>query len=662
MAKVILAVVLIAAIIVTAIYAPQISAFLIHVGLSAYAATMVITLSIGLMVSVLARLIMPKPKQVSQSLFDRLNLTVDPTAPRKIVFGKTAAGADVRYYEVTDTSTTVNFGLMGLSASTAGAKWLHWVVALSSHKLNSVQSIYLEDVLCYSGGSTTGTYASQGALGISVVLEGNASNARAVGSGAYWTPTATFTGCSYLVLAMKDDAKVYANGIPQRITTIVEGTPVYDPRLDSTVGGSGPMRATDQTTWAYYNGSDEIGRNPALCLITYLLGYRINGVIAWGMGIPTSRIDFGNFITYANVCDEAVTTKDGGTVKRYQCDGIFSTADSHETIFDGVCAAMGTTKLLDVGGLYQFVGGADDLASPILELGPDDIIQTGYQWKPSPPARDRHNIARGRFADPAQYYVLNDWPEVSTSPLADNVPRVLQLDFNCVSRSESCQRIAKQMLVRGAYPGTFTATFLPKAFAAQVGSLVHMTLPQEGWNQKLFRVVDQTETADMIFQMTLMEENAAIYAWSASEAEDLPAVIRPPGYDPFAYENLTGLTASARTLANSTGGSDSYIDVTWTAATTNPAYVEIQFKASVDTVWTTATDRTDSKALAFSFRAPASGISTDVRARYIMQTGIASPWATATITAAVGTGANAVVGYLEDESITLPCDASGNVL
>lgn len=256
----------------------------------------------------ISSVLMGKPKQVSSSLADRLNLSVVPTAPRKIVFGKTAAGADVRYQE------------KGKVSGQSGEFWFQ-IVALASHKVHSIDEVHLEDELSFSGGSTTGKFTTDNGLSITAITEGSAGNAAAFGSSGLWSSSSRFTGCAYLKLRMKLSDKAYPEGIPSRITTVVRGCPVYDPRLDSTNGGSGSHRPNDQSTWSFLDGSDEIGRNPALCLLTYLLGYKINGVNAWGMGIPSSRINFASFITYANICEETVSTASGSTVQRYQCDG-----------------------------------------------------------------------------------------------------------------------------------------------------------------------------------------------------------------------------------------------------------------------------------------------------------------------------------------------------
>lgn len=478
-----------------------------------------------------------KAPNLSQAIADRLQRSVVPSAPRKIVFGRTAAGADERFFE------------------TFGNKKDRFaqVIALASHKTR-IRQLYLEDELTWSDGVLVAH--TDGIVTLRAINEGSASNAQAMGTGSFWTSRSSFTGCSYLAITWKLDAKVWPQGIPAKMVTIVDGCPVYDPRLDSTAGGSGSHRADDQSTWEFEHGAVEIGRNPALALLVYLIGYRIKDPatgkwkLAWGMGIPVSRINLDNFAVYANVCEERVALQDGSTVQRYYADGIVSTSDTHETIISALTSAMGSCKLSDVSGMYGLIGGYDDTLGPKQAFDASDLVggvgsPAPYQWVPCGPARETYNIVRGRFADPAQLYQLVDWGVVETENLPDNVPRTLSLDLGFVSRAETCQRIGKQFLMREAKtPGFFTATFGPKAFAVQVGSLITLSLPQQGWNNKLFRVMNQGEVHDMVYQMTLREESPEVYAWDREE-KPLPVVIRPGGYDASLTIPVEGLSLSS---------------------------------------------------------------------------------------------------------------------
>ncbi|MGK3946306.1 hypothetical protein ABK046_49130, partial [Streptomyces caeruleatus] len=58
---------------------------------------------------------------------------------------------------------------------------------------------------------------------------------------------------------------------PAELLFEVDGAPLYDPRKDSTVGGSGSHRINDIATWEYTNG---VGTNPALQILALKIGFK----------------------------------------------------------------------------------------------------------------------------------------------------------------------------------------------------------------------------------------------------------------------------------------------------------------------------------------------------------------------------------------------------
>lgn len=641
---------------------------------TAIAAKVAAGMIVGLGMSLASRMIMGKPKSFGSAL--SFNITTDPTAPRKIVFGRTAAGADERFHEkvkrdswdyltelVASNPKSGFWGQQPKMTILRKGDYLHRIIALASHRVHNISRVYLEDELSYLNGSTTGKYDDKGGLVIGAIEEGDTENAEKFGSGDFWKDTASFTGCAYLKMIFRLSTDNYPDGLPTRITTIVDGCPVYDPRLDSTVGGVGSHRANNQDTWSFISGSEDIGRNPALILLTYLIGWRINGRLAWGMGVPVDRIDLGNFMTYANMCEEPVTTNAGTTVNRYLCDCLLSTADTHETNINIISVSMGTAKLVDTAGMYQLIGGYDDLNGPTITFTRDDLLGQ-YDYTPDNLSlKDTFNIARGRFPDPQNLYQLNDWGQIEIAPLEDNIPRPASFDFAAVTRYEQAQRIAKQNLVRNKYTATFSSVFGPKAFAVQVGSLVRMVVPELGWvsNGKLFRVISQSETVDLAFSMTLQEEAAQIYAWDDDETKDLPPVVKVPAYDPYENIGVEGLTASTRTITNSNGAQVSQIDVSWIAPDAGVQAIQIEVREQNGDIWRTATDRFSHEAEIFSFSAIAGGVNHVIRARFLMFSGLWGSWTEIQVDSARDSYASAVVGYLTNEYVSFPSDAAGNV-
>ncbi len=636
MSKIVKTVIVVAIAVAVVVFAPQIAAVLASVAGSlgvTVAATAISSALIGMGISMAltaAATLFRKAPSMSQSMVDRLNTSVVPTASRKIIFGTTAGGADVRFFEGDiDLPSTKKDGYVQ-------------VVALASHRINALKQFYVENDLVWQNGSFV---SKRNGFALNnpfrVVTEGKPGNGFSVGSGRYWNSSSTFTGCAYYVPFWKLDDEVWESGIPQRLTAIVEGCPLYDPRRDSTRGGSGAHRVNDQNTYAFRDGSVEIGRNPALALLTYLLGWRINGKVVWGMGIPVNRIDFDNFRTYANLCEERVAVQGGGTVQRYTADGIFSTTDSHETVINGLTAAMGSCKLTDRGGTYCIVGGYDDTAGPKIAFDADDLVapsngSSPYIWNPAPASRERFNIVRGRFANPDELYQLTDWGDpIEREPLADGIPRTMSIDLGAVSRAETCQRIAKQMLLREYLcPGMFAATFGPKAFAVEIGSVITLSLPAEGWNNKLFRVMEQAESHDLFFQMTLREEDPVIYAWDREE-KPLPANIRPQGYDASTTITPANLGLTSASYSGANGVNVSEVHVRWT-----PEYsgrvngIQIQSRPAGTDAWSEQAGLFDPKIGTFTFTSNVPGITVEVRARFRMTSAVYSPWVNASVATA----------------------------
>jgi hypothetical protein len=99
-----------------------------------------------------------------------------------------------------------------------------------------------------------------------------------------------------------------------------------------------------------------------------------------------------------------------------------------------------------------------------------------------------------------------------------------------VQEGRRAQRIAKQVLQREQYQGTFAATFGIRAWGVRVGSPVKLSFTALGFTDKLFRVVHQAIRADGTVDLVLREEATALYAWAAEESA-LVTVAAPTVYD-----------------------------------------------------------------------------------------------------------------------------------
>jgi len=484
-----------------------------------------LTISTGAMaamgLALASTFLMPMPS-IPKSQLGRLNVSLDTNAPRKAVFGTTAMPLDMRYHEAGGTDQ----------------EYIDYIICVAAHKVQSIDEIYFEEKKAWdSSTGVTATYS--GYLTVQTRLEGTDANYISINSGNRWGSDDRLTGCAYVYFRIKRSGNTkktespLVQGLPSRVTIIGEGVPLYDPRLDSTVtGGSGSHRADDQDTWGLSYSPADSYDNPALHLLFMLLGWKINGKLSIGAGVPPARIDMESFITAANICDEDVTLSIGGTQKRYRTSGTFSDADDRMDVMNTLLACMNGT-LRDNGGKLSLDIIKNDLADPILDFTDDDVLSE-FEWDQTGGGLSQnHNIARGRYVDPSLQglYQMTEYPNISiTSP--DGIERVMSLDFPFVEDGRRAQRLAKQILQRNQFRGQLTAEFTAKAMGCDVGDIVTITLSALGFNDKLFRVISKEISPDGRVPLTLLEENALIYQWDNEDSAPVVPVT-PVIYDPL---------------------------------------------------------------------------------------------------------------------------------
>jgi hypothetical protein len=475
----------------------------------------------------------PKTPRSSPQNLERLRANIDPLAPRKSAVGITALNTDIRDEEFTDDQT-----------------YFHRFIVLASHKVQSIDEIWFDDKRIWTaGGGVEGE--AVGYLTVATRTEGSAANAINISSrmGA----TRRYTGMAYVHLRYKltgNSKKAespYAQSITTRITIRGKAALLYDPRKDSTVpGGSGSHRADDQDTWEW---DDDACRNPALALLFYLLGWRINGELAVGKGIPANRIDLESFAEAANICDESVTALGGGTEPRYRCDGAWSEADSPTTVMDTIRACM-NADLDDVGGKLRLTVFYNDLATPDADFTDDDILDA-FSWQPYPSLDQTFNVVRGLYTDPSDesLYQQVDYPEQrEDSP--DDIDRIDTFNLPMVQSAGQAQRLAAIRLARQQYAGEFQAEFQATAWAVSKNSVVRITFAQTGFEEKLFRVASMDIRQDGVVPLVLREENAAIYGAPTLEAPAAPIASTP--YDPALDPVLQAINGGAARLVSQT--------------------------------------------------------------------------------------------------------------
>lgn len=410
--------------------------------------------------------------------------------------------------------------------------------------------------------STTFTYAS-GGNGGSSILGGSASVVRSTtSSSSYvvvrkklgaadqaaddfavanipdWTLDHRLRGIAYLYIRMEWNPDLFPSG-PPNIAAVVKGKKVYDPR-------------TDTTAW-----SD----NSALCIRDYLAN-------DYGFNCDDDEINDTYFIAAANVCDESVTLKDGGSQSRYTCNGVVDTAVAP---LDNLAALVSSLAgaITYVQGKFRCHAGAYDAPSGDLDTS---MLAGGVTIRARTSRKELFNAVKGTYVDPERNWQPTDFPPVTSVVYeaqdgGEQIFRDLELPFT--NHPEMAQRIAKLIREKARQGITVEMPVNHSALQFSVFDTVRFTDDQLGFNDKVFRIHRFSTTGTGPVKLTLQEESSASYDWDGTtEAVTIDAApdtnlpnplhVEPPG-TPLVTEALYATTDGSGVKAKAT--------LTWHAST-----------------------------------------------------------------------------------------------
>lgn len=210
--------------------------------------------------------------------------------------------------------------------------------------------------------------------------------------------------CLALRFEWRDSKNPFQGGLP-KITALVKGRKVYDPRLDSTNGGSGSHRSNTPATWAYSN-------NVALCLRDYLTNSR------YGKGLTDAEINDAAIRTAATDLDGFdVTPYSGGTTQKiFECNAV---VDTGKKLFENVEDFMMNCRgfLPYYNGQYYLKIDQAVASSDIFQI--TESMMIGGIEIIGIPKSDKYNQVIVKFPDKELGYEPNQvaWPDQGSSNL-----------------------------------------------------------------------------------------------------------------------------------------------------------------------------------------------------------------------------------------------------
>lgn len=484
-----------------------------------------------------------RPKTDRKAANDRLNLTINPSAEAKFVFGETAAGTDVVYQEK------------------IGDDRVFYVVANAWHEIDSFGSLYFndEEITLDSNGISTGDW--EGAVKVQY-RTGTLTQDAIQETSAVWPPSAKGAGVAHMGMlfnlsAEKGQEKL-GGGIPSRITQVIKGAKVYDPRLDSSIGGSGAHRVDDQSTWEFENDGKQLGGNWALVVAHYLVGYRQNGKLIYGVGVDPADIDWQQVADMATVCETLVDGK-----PKYQVAGIIPVTNNHESVIKQFEDAI-DGKVAKIGGKYYIYAPHDDTADVKMVITDDDIIaDSGVTFSPSAGLQSLFNTATGQYVSPENLYQFTPYNDVvEEQALADDgKARIVSYDFSMIQDAGIAERISRERIRRSRFTASMILAMGPKYIALKPFDVVQINIRETNNQPELFRVIRIVGSINGYAEVEFIEEDASIYDVSTPLGPALTQ-LNPNSYDPTQVITPVNLQATNVVVQGDSSAKDA-IRVTW---------------------------------------------------------------------------------------------------
>ncbi|WGG61953.1 phage tail protein [Brucella intermedia] len=339
-----------------------------------------------------------------------------------------------------------------------------------------------------------------------------------------WTPAHRGAGCCYVVVTSRMEADNLTS--PASLLFEVRGAPLYDPRFDTTVGGSGPQRQNDQNTWAY---SD----NPAVMMFNLERGIYNGTERIVGRGTAMSRLPLSEWFTAMNICDEIMP--DGS--KRYTAALIASSGDgvTHDSNMTPLREACAGSWVESVSGEYPIVGANQAVIATITD---DDINwEKPFTLSLTRPRAELVNTVAGSYISPDAFY--------ETVPLATRIDETAlaldrerlasKVDFTAVTDHRVGDRLGDIAIRASRYQANGQFTIHPKFLELKVGSWINYQSGRYNFT-KTFQVLSKSlgamgEDGTRDVAVTLQEVGNGIFDPTAYETNPpVPIPVGPPDY------------------------------------------------------------------------------------------------------------------------------------
>jgi hypothetical protein len=394
-----------------------------------------------------------------------------------------------------------------------------------------------------------------------------------------WDSDYKLSNVAYVAFKFKWNQDAF-NSLPE-IRVTLKGNKIYDPRLDSTKGGSGSHRENTASTWEYSN-------NSSLVLLDYLRNAR------YGKGLPTSAFEtnYESFKTSADKAEIQVTPYVGGdTVNLFETNAVVPTEDK---VIDNVRELLNPMRAIFnyTQGKYFLI--VEDADTSVFSLNTDNII--GGIKIYGEKKNTKYNRIIGTFVNPDKEWQSDtiSFPPYDDSalPSADQHATLLaedngtllegNFDFKFITSPYQAEELCEIILKRSRNALSIELMATSQALNLTIGDIVDITYPTGGFSAKPFRVYGLSINTNNTVGLKLIEHQDNFYTWgSKAQAPTISDTVLP---NPFNVSPPSSVTLDDQLIAYNDGTVIVALDIAIGASPDSFVdYYQVEYKKSSET-------------------------------------------------------------------------------
>jgi hypothetical protein len=329
-------------------------------------------------------------------------------------------------------------------------------------------------------------------------------------------------------------------GFPTVVAEL-QGIKLYDPRKDSTAGGSGSHRWADQTTW-------EFSDNSMVIVYNIERGIWYGGAHVWGGKKSAAQMPYAAWAAAMDACDENVTLDAGGTEKRFRAGRKISLNERPaEVIREFLIGANSRIIHCADGTVYPLVGVPDTADASFTDA---DVLGTERLGTiPFPNLDEVINGATATYREPEQA-----WEDKETAPYLrsdlvtddDGRENIQGLDLGTTFSGTQAQRVLKATIEEGRRFRRHVVALPPEFARYRPLQVLAWTSDRFDYSAKLFLITARTVDIWGTVVFGLQEIDPADHDWTAATDEQ-PLSFAPVVTNRPAPQAITGFAVAPYT-------------------------------------------------------------------------------------------------------------------